>query len=78
MHAGPEAEWDPLSLDGGSPWKTWFVHLDLRTTIRQDVDRTFPDMDYFRIEKVRVSLVTVLFLYAVLNPDVGYRQVCSF
>jgi hypothetical protein len=22
-------------------------------------------------------MVSILFLYAVLNPDVGYRQVCS-
>jgi len=78
--AGPSrinsgAEWDPLSLDGGSPWKAWFAHLDLRVTIRQDVERTFPDMPYFGIERVTRSLVTMLFLFAVLNPDVGYRQV---
>lgn len=72
---GPEGEWDPLSLDGQSPWKTWFAHQDLRATIRQDVDRTFPDIDYFRIERVRRMMVTMLFLFAVQNPDVGYRQV---
>ncbi|KAI9635956.1 rab-GTPase-TBC domain-containing protein [Dioszegia hungarica] len=71
---GPEGEWDPLSLDGQSPWKTWFAHQDLRATIRQDVDRTFPDIDYFRIERVRRMMVTMLFLFAVQNPDVGYRQ----
>lgn len=69
------AGWDPLSLDGDSPWKTWFAHLDLRATIRQDVDRTFPDIPYFGIERVRRSLTTMLFLFSVLNPDVGYRQV---
>ncbi|ORY25154.1 rab-GTPase-TBC domain-containing protein [Naematelia encephala] len=66
--------WDPLSLDGGSPWKTWFSHLDLRATIRQDVERTFPDMPYFQLESVRKSMTTALFLFSVLNPDVGYRQ----
>ncbi|GMK56522.1 hypothetical protein CspeluHIS016_0303620 [Cutaneotrichosporon spelunceum] len=65
---------DPLSLDGGSPWKTWFAHLDLRATIRQDVDRTFPDIPYFAQEHVRRALTTMLFLFAVTNPDVGYRQ----
>jgi TBC1 domain family protein 5 len=65
-----------LSLDGSSPWKTWFAHLELREMIRQDVERTFPDIPYFTIERVRKSLTTMLFIFSVLNPDVGYRQVC--
>jgi TBC1 domain family protein 5 len=39
------------------------------------VERTFPDIPYFELERVRTALVTVLFLFSVLNPDVGYRQV---
>lgn len=68
---------DPLSLDkdGQSPWKTWFAHLDLRATIRQDVDRTFPDIPYFELERVRRALTTMLFIFSITNPDVGYRQV---
>jgi TBC1 domain family protein 5 len=68
--------WDPLSLDGSSPWKTWFSHLELRGTIKQDVERTFPDIPYFEDEEVRRRSITLLFFFAVLNPDVGYRQVC--
>jgi TBC1 domain family protein 5 len=67
--------WDPLSLDGGSPWKTWFANVELRATIRQDVERTFPDIPYFEDQVVRMAMVTMLFLFSVLNPDVGYRQV---
>lgn len=84
-HAGPSSPrtsaeaggsgWDPLSLDGDSPWKTWFAHEELRATIRQDVDRTFPDISYFRLERVKRSMTSVLFIWSVLNPDVGYRQV---
>ncbi|WVR03439.1 hypothetical protein IAU60_000430 [Kwoniella sp. DSM 27419] len=66
--------WDPLSLSTSSPWKTWFAHVELRATIAQDVERTFPDMPYFTLPRVRKCLTTSLFLYAVLNPDVGYRQ----
>ena len=75
--AGRNAQttFDPLSLDEQSPWKTWYAHLDLRKVIMQDVDRTFPDIPYFTLERVRRSMVTMLFLFAVLNPDVGYRQV---
>ncbi|WWC85741.1 uncharacterized protein L201_000607 [Kwoniella dendrophila CBS 6074] len=76
--------WDPLSLDSSSPWKTWFKHVELRATILQDVERTFPDIPYFQLPRVRKCLTTSLFLYSVLNPDVGYRQgmhellACSF
>nr|XP_019002644.1 uncharacterized protein I203_04430 [Kwoniella mangroviensis CBS 8507]OCF66105.1 hypothetical protein I203_04430 [Kwoniella mangroviensis CBS 8507] len=66
--------WDPLSLDSSSPWKTWFSHVDLRSTISQDVERTFPDIPYFQLPRVKKSLTTSLFLYSILNPDVGYRQ----
>ncbi|WWD22360.1 hypothetical protein CI109_106851 [Kwoniella shandongensis] len=66
--------WDPLSLSQSSPWKTWFSHLDLRSTIAQDVQRTFPDIRYFELPSVRRCLTTSLFVFAVLNPDVGYRQ----
>lgn len=41
----------------------------------QDVDRTFPDIPYFTLERVKRCMVTMLFLFTVLNPDVGYRQV---
>ena len=39
------------------------------------MERTFPDIPYFRIERVRTVLVTALFMFSVMNPDVGYRQV---
>lgn len=70
-----QTTFDPLSLDEQSPWKTWYAHLELRKVIMQDVDRTFPDIPYFTLERVRRSMVTMLFLFSVLNPDVGYRQV---
>lgn len=73
--SGSGEVYDPLSTEDDSPWTAWFAHLELRATIRQDVDRTFPDMPYFQDEGVRRSLTTMLFLFAVLNPDVGYRQV---
>jgi hypothetical protein len=45
------------------------------SSYHQAVERTFPDIPYFELERVRTALVTVLFLFSVLNPDVGYRQV---
>jgi len=31
---------NPLSLHEDNPWKEWFASVDLRRTIRQDVERT--------------------------------------
>ncbi|KLO18816.1 hypothetical protein SCHPADRAFT_844411 [Schizopora paradoxa] len=65
---------NPLSLHEDNPWKEWFASVDLRRTIRQDVERTFPDIEYFRNPDVQNQLTTILYLHSSLNPDIGYRQ----
>ena len=35
---------------------------------------SFPDIGYYRAPEVQSQLASILFLYAVLHPDVGYRQ----
>ncbi|KIM55849.1 hypothetical protein SCLCIDRAFT_90330, partial [Scleroderma citrinum Foug A] len=65
---------DEVRADGDNPWKEWFAAVELRKTIQQDVERTFPDMGYFRGEEVQHQLTNVLFLYSVMYPDIGYRQ----
>ncbi|KIJ16847.1 hypothetical protein PAXINDRAFT_168295 [Paxillus involutus ATCC 200175] len=65
---------NPLSLHDENPWKEWFSAVELRKTIQQDVERTFPDMGYFRNEDVQHQLTNVLFLYSVMHPEIGYRQ----
>ncbi|EPQ58582.1 RabGAP/TBC [Gloeophyllum trabeum ATCC 11539] len=65
---------NPLSLDQENPWKEWFASMELRKTIQQDVERTFPDLDYFRDVEVQYQLTNILFIYSVTHPDIGYRQ----
>ncbi|KAL4076988.1 hypothetical protein V8B97DRAFT_1938826 [Scleroderma yunnanense] len=65
---------NPLSLHDENPWKEWFAAVELRKTIQQDVERTFPDMGYFRGEEVQQQLTNVLFLHSVMHPSIGYRQ----
>ncbi|KAI6103524.1 rab-GTPase-TBC domain-containing protein [Pisolithus sp. B1] len=48
--------------------------MGLRKIIQQDVERTFPDMGYFRSDEVQHQLTNVLFLYSAMHPDIGYRQ----
>ncbi|KIK59747.1 hypothetical protein GYMLUDRAFT_654736 [Collybiopsis luxurians FD-317 M1] len=65
---------NPLSLHNDNPWTEWFSTLELRKTISQDVERTFPEIDFFRNTEVQDQLTNILFLHASLNPDIGYRQ----
>ncbi|OJT12238.1 TBC1 domain family member 5 [Trametes pubescens] len=48
--------------------------MELRKTILQDVERTFPDMAYFRDAEVQAELTNILFLYSIMHTDIGYRQ----
>ncbi|OAX37042.1 RabGAP/TBC [Rhizopogon vinicolor AM-OR11-026] len=65
---------NPLSLHDENPWRDWFAAVDLRKTIQQDVERTFPDIGYFRDEDVQQELTNILFLYAAMHPAIEYRQ----
>ncbi|KAF9069930.1 rab-GTPase-TBC domain-containing protein [Rhodocollybia butyracea] len=65
---------NPLSLHNDNPWTEWFAALELKKTIAQDVERTFPEIDFFRNLDVQDQLTNILFLYTTMNPDIGYRQ----
>ncbi|CCM05040.1 uncharacterized protein FIBRA_07242 [Fibroporia radiculosa] len=65
---------NPLSLDDQNPWTEWFALMELRKTILQDVERTFPDIGYFRDAEVQVQLTNILFVHSITHPDIGYRQ----
>ncbi|BGO90109.1 hypothetical protein NBRC10512v2_002156 [Rhodotorula toruloides] len=65
---------NPLGLDEENPWQAWFKDLDLRKMIRQDVQRTFPEIDYFRQAATQDRLTDILFIWCKLSPEIGYRQ----
>ncbi|KAJ3515805.1 hypothetical protein NLJ89_g1520 [Agrocybe chaxingu] len=65
---------NPLSLHDENPWNEWFSGMELRKVIAQDVERTFPDVTFFRESDVQDQLTDILFLYSVLHPSIGYRQ----
>lgn len=48
--------------------------LETQEIIKQDVNRTFPDIELFRDEEVARSLSQILLVYACINPSIGYRQ----
>ncbi|KDR81561.1 hypothetical protein GALMADRAFT_239585 [Galerina marginata CBS 339.88] len=65
---------NPLSLHNENPWNEWFAGVELRKVISQDVERTFPDISFFRESEVQAELTNILFLYSIANPGIGYRQ----
>ncbi|XP_063607723.1 TBC1 domain family member 5-like isoform X4 [Penaeus indicus] len=65
---------NPLSQHEQSPWNQYFEDSELKKLIRQDVVRTFPEVEFFQSLRIRDLMVTVLFCYARQNPEVSYRQ----
>ncbi|OZJ04100.1 hypothetical protein BZG36_02856 [Bifiguratus adelaidae] len=65
---------NPLALNEDNPWHQYFSDSEIRKVIQQDVDRTFPDIDYYRDAQVRQKMTNILFVYCKLNPEVSYRQ----
>ena len=65
---------NPLSQDDTSPWKRFFEDSQLQKTIAQDVERTFPDNDFFRSDQVQGDMTAILFIYCRENASVSYRQ----
>ncbi|XP_068207328.1 TBC1 domain family member 5 isoform X2 [Palaemon carinicauda] len=65
---------NPLSQHEQSPWNQYFEDSELKKLIRQDVIRTFPEVEFFQSTRIRDMMVTVLFCYARQNPKISYRQ----
>ncbi|CAB3998149.1 TBC1 domain family member 5 isoform X1 [Paramuricea clavata] len=65
---------NPLSQESDSPWSQYFEDKKLNDLILQDLDRLFPGMHYFQSKKIKDILLHILFCYARMNPNVGYKQ----
>lgn len=49
-------------------------YIQISKIIKQDIDRAYPEMDFFRQNWVKQSLYRILYIYAHENPQVSYRQ----
>lgn len=66
--------WDhPLALDRRSRWYRYFRTREIKRVIAQDVDRTFPEVEYFRSPRVQAAMVNVLYCYVELTGS-DYKQ----
>ncbi|KAM3579718.1 hypothetical protein VKS41_007802 [Umbelopsis sp. WA50703] len=65
---------NPLGLNDDNPWQQHFADAEVRKIISNDVERTFPDIGFFRDPVVQDQMTDVLFVYCKLNEDISYRQ----
>ncbi|XP_076045513.1 TBC1 domain family member 5 isoform X2 [Oratosquilla oratoria] len=65
---------NPLSQDEESPWNRYFEDSQLKQMIRQDVIRTFPEVEFFQSPRIRDMMVTILFCFAREYPHISYKQ----
>ncbi|KAL4228737.1 TBC1 domain [Mactra antiquata] len=65
---------NPLSQEDESPWNRFFLDNELRLTIKQDVIRTFPEIEFYRSEKIRELMTDILLCYCRLHDTLSYRQ----
>lgn len=69
-----EALLDPLSDTWYGPGDEKLTDEQLLDIITKDVERTYPDIDFFRQEEIQKSLTNILFIYAKVNQDISYKQ----
>jgi len=70
-----DAEEDhPLSREKESPWFKHFQREQLHKTILQDVDRTYPEYEFFHQDDIKKLMMDILFVYACEYNELSYRQ----
>ncbi|KHN74040.1 TBC1 domain family member 5 [Toxocara canis] len=65
---------NPLSLGEQNPWQQYFADEDLRECINRDVERTFPELQFFQEARTRTWMSDILFVYGKRNPHIAYKQ----
>ncbi|ELU02125.1 hypothetical protein CAPTEDRAFT_172782, partial [Capitella teleta] len=65
---------NPLSQEENSPWNQFFRDNELRLTIKQDVIRTFPEIEFFQDASLHGKMIDILFCCAKSRSRVSYKQ----
>uniref|UniRef100_A0A1I7XDI6 Rab-GAP TBC domain-containing protein n=1 Tax=Heterorhabditis bacteriophora TaxID=37862 RepID=A0A1I7XDI6_HETBA len=65
---------NPLDQTDHSPWQRYFADSELRDIITKDVDRTFPETEFFQQAHIRRMMSDILLIYAKENPFLSYKQ----
>ncbi|KAH7828100.1 Tre-2/Bub2/Cdc16 (TBC) F family protein B [Monocercomonoides exilis] len=76
-HEGEEENLEtenPLSVEEGSKWNTFFLNKSVESVLHLDLNRLFPDNPFFRQKKVMETIRTVLLIWIREHSDLGYCQ----
>ncbi|CAC5375916.1 TBC1D5 [Mytilus coruscus] len=65
---------NPLSQADESPWNRFFQDNELRLTIKQDVIRTFPEVQFFQSEEIQERMIDLLFIICKTRSTISYKQ----
>jgi TBC1 domain family protein 5 len=52
----------------------FFQNVELEREINQDIDRTYPEHEFFQQQSVKDIMLRILFIYARQNPQLSYKQ----
>jgi len=65
---------NPLMADEDSKWSKHFEAQELIDEIKNDIDRTYPEFEFFRLESTRKILTQILHIWAAMHPRISYKQ----
>nr|XP_022326990.1 TBC1 domain family member 5-like isoform X5 [Crassostrea virginica] len=65
---------NPLSQADESPWNQFFLDNELRLTIKQDVIRTFPEVEFFHTAPIQEMMIDLLFCFCKTHTELSYKQ----
>jgi TBC1 domain family protein 5 len=57
-----------------SVWTKYFAQVEIEKEIKKDLERIYPEFEFFQQATIQEMMLRVLLVWSKLNPDVSYRQ----
>jgi TBC1 domain family protein 5 len=73
-HDGDPLDDNPLMQNEDSVWTKYFAQQEIEKEIQKDLERIFPEFEFFQQPAIQEVMLRVLLVWSKLNPDVSYRQ----
>jgi hypothetical protein len=65
---------NPLMQNEDSLWTKYFAQVEIEKEIQKDLERIYPEFEFFQQATIQDIMLRVLLVWSKLNPDVSYRQ----
>jgi hypothetical protein len=73
-HDGDPLDDNPLMQNEDSVWTKYFAQVEIEKEIQKDLERIYPEFEFFQQAPIQEIMLRVLLVWSKLNPDVSYRQ----